>query len=406
MRINKLNLENIGPFKSAELEFISTDDNFEEPPVIIITGENGTGKTVIIDAIRTLFYGVFTKIERDLTFNDEFLIKANISVINETNFDLFTDSKKEDGKFKTNVTEFNKLFTGNLESIYKGPFVVDYWTSKLSNDEFGINNIEAPKTSFYLKESLTGIHRNVDVTKLITFFDYLSDSKDEKENEIGKAFYDLIKLIIDLSINNGILSHVSRTELIPKILIQNQEVSLNKLSSGNLYLIQRFVVLLGQVYSACITYKIPVSEVRNIKGLLLIDEAENHLHPKWQKVFLKNLLKIFPKLQIIVTTHSPFIVSSIENARVFVCTSDTNESFVKEETDYYTNKPIEEILLSPLFNTSNFNEEISELIRLRKNAISTMNLSLAKQIEVKLLDINPNYFNFLTVEELIKSIKK
>ena len=406
MRINKLNLENIGPFKSAELEFISTDDNFEEPPVIIITGENGTGKTVIIDAIRTLFYGVFTKIERDLTFNDEFLIKANISVINETNFDLFTDSKKEDGKFKTNVTEFNKLFTGNLESIYKGPFVVDYWTSKLSNDEFGINNIEAPKTSFYLKESLTGIHRNVDVTKLITFFDYLSDSKDEKENEIGKAFYDLIKLIIDLSINNGILSHVSRTELIPKILIQNQEVSLNKLSSGNLYLIQRFVVLLGQVYSACITYKIPVSEVRNIKGLLLIDEAENHLHPKWQKVFQKNLLKIFPKLQIIVTTHSPFIVSSIENARVFVCTSDTNESFVKEETDYYTNKPIEEILLSPLFNTSNFNEEISELIRLRKNAISTMNLSLAKQIEVKLLDINPNYFNFLTVEELIKSIKK
>lgn len=51
MRLLNLELKNIGPFKSAELDFIG-DGNVEKPPVTIITGENGTGKTIILDAIR------------------------------------------------------------------------------------------------------------------------------------------------------------------------------------------------------------------------------------------------------------------------------------------------------------------------------------------------------------------
>ena len=51
--------------------------------------------------------------------------------------------------------------------------------------------------------------------------------------------------------------------------------------------------------------------------IILIDEIDLHLHPKWQKSFLNSILSIFPNIQIIVTTHSPFIVSSIENAKVF-----------------------------------------------------------------------------------------
>lgn len=130
------------------------------------------------------------------------------------------------------------------------------------------------------------------------------------------------------------------------------------------------------------------------------------MHPKWQKVFLKNILKIFPKLQILVSTHSPFIVSSVPNCKVFVCSSKIDHSVITEETDFYINKPIEEILQSPLFDTRNFSEEISILLDQRKEASNKKDLKNLIIIENKLLEINPEYFDFLNLEKVLESLKK
>jgi len=109
------------------------------------------------------------------------------------------------------------------------------------------------------------------------------------------------------------------------------------------------VSLLGKMYSIHILNKSPLEELCKTQGILLIDEAENHLHPKWQKTFIQSIQEIFPNLQLIVTTHSPFIVSSVENAKIFVCNSKGDHAEITDETDIYSNKPVEEILLSPLF---------------------------------------------------------
>jgi predicted ATP-binding protein involved in virulence len=53
-----------------------------------------------------------------------------------------------------------------------------------------------------------------------------------------------------------------------------------------------------------------------VEGVVLIDEIDLHLHPKWQRVVLKGLKETFPKLQFIVTTHSPQVLSSAENRQV------------------------------------------------------------------------------------------
>lgn len=50
-------------------------------------------------------------------------------------------------------------------------------------------------------------------------------------------------------------------------------------------------------------------------GVVLIDEIDLHLHPKWQKNLLPNLVELFPKIQFILTTHSPFIIQSLEGVR-------------------------------------------------------------------------------------------
>ena len=47
-------------------------------------------------------------------------------------------------------------------------------------------------------------------------------------------------------------------------------------------------------------------------GVVLIDELDLHLHPKWQRLVVADLKKIFPKVQFIATTHSPFVIQSLE----------------------------------------------------------------------------------------------
>jgi len=405
MRIKNLKIKNIGPFANGYMEFISDTDDLKKPPVIIITGENGTGKSIILDSIRTLFMGVFDKVEREITSSEDFLIESDI-LLNGKKINFKTNSKREGNKFVTSNGEINELFISQFEPPIKKDFVFDYWTSKLSSDSFKIDSIVSLDTKKYLDDALSGIHKNIDVTKIICFFDYLKDSKNEYENTLGKSLYAILEKIVNTSITNGKLSHVSRINLNPIINIQNREISLEKLSSGNLYLIQRLLSILSQIYAICVNNQISISKYHEISGVLLIDEAENHLHPKWQKVFLKNILNLFPNLQIIVSTHSPFIVSSIENSRVYVCQSETDYSIIEEQTDLYSNKPVEEILMSPLFSTSNFNNDISDLIILRKNAVSKHDEVEIERIEKMLLDKNPDYFNFLNIENILKSIKK
>ena len=48
-------------------------------------------------------------------------------------------------------------------------------------------------------------------------------------------------------------------------------------------------------------------------GVVLIDEVDLHLHPAWQQRVLGDLMRVFPKLQFIVTTHSPFVIEAVNN---------------------------------------------------------------------------------------------
>ena len=50
-----------------------------------------------------------------------------------------------------------------------------------------------------------------------------------------------------------------------------------------------------------------------VEGVVLIDELDLHLHPRWQRVALTGLRHVFPRLQLVVTTHSPQVLSSVEN---------------------------------------------------------------------------------------------
>jgi len=56
--------------------------------------------------------------------------------------------------------------------------------------------------------------------------------------------------------------------------------------------------------------------VPDVQGVVMIDEVDLHLHPRWQRRVLDGLRAAFPRLQFVVTTHSPQVLSSVRNAQV------------------------------------------------------------------------------------------
>jgi len=162
---------------------------------------------------------------------------------------------------------------------------------------------------------------------------------------------------------------------------------------------------LGKMYAVHVLRETPLDELCQTPGLLLIDEAENQLHPKWQKRLMRTILDIFPNLQIIATTHSPFIIASVPNARLFVCQAKQDHCIVVDETAEYSNKPVDEILMSPLFEaTQPFSEEISRLITERKQAIETGDNQKRERIETQLKTLNPEYFAYFDIDKLLEEI--
>ena len=56
--------------------------------------------------------------------------------------------------------------------------------------------------------------------------------------------------------------------------------------------------------------------IEKTNGIILIDEIDMHIHPKWQWTIVDALIKTFPSVQFIATTHSPIIISSCKDKRI------------------------------------------------------------------------------------------
>ncbi len=72
-----------------------------------------------------------------------------------------------------------------------------------------------------------------------------------------------------------------------------------------------------------------LEDPRESPGIVIIDEIELHLHPTWQQTIIDSLLKIFPKIQFIITTHSPQVISSVHKDQIRFLKSDFETHQVK-----------------------------------------------------------------------------
>jgi hypothetical protein len=90
-------------------------------------------------------------------------------------------------------------------------------------------------------------------------------------------------------------------------------------------------------------------KLRDLSGVVLLDEIDLHLHPDWQRSVLPTLAKALPRVQFIVTTHSPLVVGSLEGQNLFVLADEDGATQVKRLPERVHGRSAEQILLSPYF---------------------------------------------------------
>lgn len=101
------------------------------------------------------------------------------------------------------------------------------------------------------------------------------------------------------------------------IRMENQDIQpFNNLSDG-----QRTVLaLVGDVATRAATLNphLGADTLSQTPGVVLIDELDLHLHPKWQRHIIEDLRRTFPKIQFITTTHSPILIQSLRSGEELI----------------------------------------------------------------------------------------
>ena len=84
--------------------------------------------------------------------------------------------------------------------------------------------------------------------------------------------------------------------------------------------------------------------MQKTQGIVLIDEIDMHLHPKWQWNIVKALKKTFPMVQFIVTTHSPIVVASCKDENIILLHQNDENKYRKTLEGWQVDDVLEEIM--------------------------------------------------------------
>ncbi len=349
MRIKELHLENFRGFEKLDIVFP------ENSNVAVFIGENGSGKTTVLDAIRINLGFFLYKALQDVRFFD-LLNEKDVKFGSDDflNTLLISQGNEKDVKINSSIKlghnsqgSFPDLFDiKNNENI---SIIVHYGSKKYKETE---NNNQLKRLQFLSFQNALNnpINGDNDLLEWIKFETTRQDKQrlknrnfDYEEKNLKIVSDVVIRFLNEFSDNSFSSLHLETIEL-PKqnifdfrtedILIIEKDknrINIDYLSSGEKLLLQLLADISRRLTLANPSLENPLKG----NGIILIDEIDLHLHPKWQRNILPALTKTFPNVQFIVTTHSPQIVSSVPNESIFVLRDNQliNNDFYSEGRD-------------------------------------------------------------------------
>ena len=92
--------------------------------------------------------------------------------------------------------------------------------------------------------------------------------------------------------------------------------------------IRNTIALVADIAWRCVQLNAHLGDaaVRDTEGIVLIDEVDMHLHPEWQQLIVGSLREAFPRIQFIVTTHSPQVLTTVDAESVRIIHPEPDET--------------------------------------------------------------------------------
>lgn len=346
MKIEKAIFINRAPFKKVEFDFLESGVN-------VLSGINGRGKTTVISHIVDAFYEMARKSFIN-TFegkeNKFYRYSSDLFNYAASSYSLFYARFKEEdkcidyidcrgkmteGEYNEIVLLENKIPYKNINlSLERNNCIKSFHTSKEDevveifnhniltyfpsyryeqpgylNDPYKVN------VGFNINSAFSGELPNpIEVVSdlnglAIWFMDVILDSKLYSNRQASRLLINNLNRIVSASLKSKLgmdtrLGIGPRENTASRIAIAEQNGNLLyptifNISSGESALICMFGEILKQADK--------LEMVMDVPGIVLIDEVDKHLHIRLQKEILPQLFELFPNIQFIVSSHSPFL---------------------------------------------------------------------------------------------------
>lgn len=304
------------------LHDISIDIADDSAPHLILTGKNGSGKTVLLNAIAEFLGKVkddtnayFVSYARNIQlWKDELAKRApNTPEYMQAQSSIRHFQMQYDALYGRVSLSFADGY--NFINDYQdGKFIIAFYQAARKTDIFEPKNPMKPELSDKgdLKKNLT--------TELLKFLSDLKIQEALARNDGHIADADRIRGWLE-NFENVLRQFFEDPELKLEFIYQDYSFKIH--NNGKTFkfteLSDGYVAILDIVADLILRNQTggSLSTEFSKPGIVLIDEVETHLHLKLQKIIMPMLTTLFPNIQFIVTSHSPFVLSSLPNTTAY-----------------------------------------------------------------------------------------
>jgi predicted ATP-binding protein involved in virulence len=256
----------------------------DERKHLILTGKNGSGKTSVLESL----WNYFLQIIKD--YEEFSKTKQNIHI--EFNH------KKPLDELRTFLTNYSVL------AFFEARRLSDMKHSQgVNKKDFRI---------FYEINQKPGNDFLQYIVKLHADKSFAKEAKDQKTVKNIENWFEMFENSLkEIFEDKSLRLEFDRKNYNFSIIQKGKEpFGLNTLADG-------YSAIINVVADLILRMEINKTKSYDVQGVVLIDELETHLHIDLQKKIFPFLTRFFPRVQFIVTTHSPFVLSSIENVVIY-----------------------------------------------------------------------------------------
>ena len=360
-----IKLQDVNCFKTMQTLDLS-DGKGSFSPWTVILGDNGTGKTTllkVLDRVQPTDYEFdYKKSNLDIK-EKRFLSNYSFVGINK-NFDaisieelgaisvkIYVDGQIEEIHFGRN-DGYDDSKSFSYKENQRNMFIISYGASRRMSKSQSLTTSSSKYSSSLFNDTIELI--NAEEWFLQKEWAALKSTEQVKAK--FEQEFNLIKnILIDFlpDVTDIVSKTIDQNNSKPKIEVKTSFgwVNFRDLSFGY----QTITALLVDIASNMMN-KYPESQNPLAEPvIILIDEIDLHLHPKWQRTVIEKLSHYFPNAQFIVTANSPLIVQAAEdfNANIIVCRKKADSVIIDNKTESVKGWRVDQILTSDLFELEN-----------------------------------------------------